>query len=123
MKKLLLVLAGAIAAAGVYYVSRTPYPPVNEQVQGAIGGKRLTRGSTVCVNKIQNLSGKALETESLEEDLVAQLNKAGFKASAGAKSGCEGSVHGEVIALKGKDRVEAEVEFRLMIAGDETPYL
>ena len=72
MNKLLLVLAGAVAAAGIYYISRTPYPPKNEQVQGA----------TVCVNKIQNLSGKQLAMEGIDEDLVAQLNKAGFKATA-----------------------------------------
>jgi hypothetical protein len=51
---------------------------------------------------------------------VAQLNRAGFQASAGAKA-CEASVYGEIIALKGKDRVEAEVEFRLLLSGDQTP--
>jgi hypothetical protein len=122
MKKLLVVLAGAVAAAGIYYISRTPYPPKNEQVQGAIGGRRLAQGATVCVNKIQNLSGKQLAMEGIDGDLIAQLNKAGFKAISGT-DGCDGSVHGEIIALKGKDRVEAEVEFRLMISGDQTPYL
>jgi hypothetical protein len=123
MNKLLLVLAGAVAAAGIYYISRTPYPPKNEQVQGAIGGRRLAQGATVCVNKIQNLSGKQLAMEGIDEDLVAQLNKAGFKATAATTTGCDGSVHGEIIVLKGKDRVEAEVEFRLMISGEQTPYL
>jgi hypothetical protein len=123
MKKALLVVAAAVAAGGIYYLSRTTSSPANEDVQGAIGGRRLVRGSTVCVNRIQNLSGKELAMEGIHEDLAAQLNRAGFKASVGANGDCEGTVYGEIIGLKGKDRVEAEVEFRLLIAGDQTPYL
>lgn len=127
MKKILLVLTGAIVAAGIYYVSRTPYPPANEQVQGALGARRLAQGAKVCVNKIQNKSGKPLDMNGVDGDLVSQLSNAGFKASAAAagssESACDGSVYGEIIALKGKDRMEAEVEFRLMIAGDQTPFL
>jgi hypothetical protein len=133
MKKYLLILAGAAAAAGMFYLSRTEYPPKNEQVQGALGGKRLTRGSTVCVNKLQNLSEKQVSLEGVDDDLVGQLNNAGFKGrlisgqgkqdAPGAKPDCEGIVYGEIVNLKGKDRVEAEVEFRLMIAGDQTPFL
>ena len=127
MKKILLVLTGAIAAAGIYYVSRTPYPPVNEQVQGALGARRLAQGAKVCVNKIQNKSGKPLDMNGVDDDLVSQLSSAGFKASAAAAgssdSACDGSVYGEIVALKGKDRMEAEVEFRLMINGDQTPFL
>ena len=125
MKKVILVLTGAIAAAGLYYVSRTPYPPPNERVQGALGARRLAQGAKVCVNKIQNRSGKALDMNGIDGDLIAQLSNAGFKASAtgGSEAACEGSVYGEIVALKGKDRMEAEVEFRLMIAGDQTPFI
>ena len=123
MKKAILVLAAAFVAGGVYYLSRGTYPPPDEHVQGSIGGRRLAHGATVCVSKIQNLSGKEIGVEDIAEGLVAQLNNAGFKASVGDKPECQGSVFGEIIALKGKDRVEAEVEFRLLIAGDQTPYI
>ncbi len=123
MKKSVFILAGAIAAAGIDYVSRTPYPPPNEQVQGALGARRLAHGAKVCVNRIENRSGKQLDMNGVDDDLVAQLNTAGFKAGPGVAAGCDGSVYGEITALKGKERMEAEVEFRLMIAGDQVPFI
>ncbi len=133
MRKILLISAGVLAAAGMFYLSRTEYPPRNSQVQGALGAKRLARGATVCVNKLQNLSEKKISLEGIDDDLVGQLNNAGFQArlvsgsgakdAPGAKADCEGSVYGEIVNVKGKDRIEAEVEFRLMIAGDQTPFL
>jgi hypothetical protein len=123
MRKLGLVVAAAIAAGGVYYLSRVSNSPADQHVQGAIGAKRLAQGATVCVVKVQNLSGKQLGMEGIDASLATQLSKAGFKALVGGQSGCEGSVYGEIITLKGKDRVEAEVEFRLLIAGEQTPFL
>ena len=118
MKKAILVLTGAIAAAGTYYISSTPYQPKNEQVQGALGARRLANGAKVCVNKIQNRSG-------IDDDLIAQLSNAGFKAAATGRSeaACASSVYGEIVALKGKYWMEAEVEFRLVIAADQTPFI
>ena len=133
MKKVALALAGLIAAGVVFYLSRTEYPPRNEQVQGAIGARRLAHGAAVCVTGIQNKSEKTIALEALDDDLVAQLNNVGFKArlasgqgrndAAAASSNCEATVYGEIVNLKGKDKMEAEVEFRVMIAGDQTPHI
>jgi hypothetical protein len=133
MNRALLVIAGLVAAAGVFYLSRTEYPPKNEQVQGALGGRRLAHGATVCVNGIQNLSEQKPNLEGIDDDLVGQLNKVGYRArllsgqgkhdAPGAAGTCEATVFGEIVNLKGKDKAEAEVEFRLMIAGDQTPFL
>lgn len=123
MKKVVLVAAAAVVAGGVYYLSRVASSPSGAHVQGAIGGRRLAQGAHVCVVKLQNLSGKQLGMEGMDADLAAQLNRSGFRGTVGEQGGCDGSVYGEIISLKGKDRVEAEVEFRLLLAGDKTPYL
>ncbi|MFN7919347.1 MAG: hypothetical protein U0Q16_04575 [Bryobacteraceae bacterium] len=126
MKKLWFAAAGLVAAAGVFYLSRTATAPHNEQVQGAMGARMLSRGATVCVNRIQNLSEKDVPAGQLEEDLVDQLNQAGFHArlnTAGGDKPCEASVYGEIVNVKGKDSVQAEFEYRLVRDGEQAPFL
>ncbi len=123
MKKLMLAFAGVLGAIGVFYISRTAQPPANEEVQGALGGRKLDRGATICVSQIQNLSGKAANLEGIDDELVGQLSNAGFKArlNSGDGAACEATVYGEIIALKGKDKMEAQLEFRLVVTGEQTP--
>jgi hypothetical protein len=122
MKKTLMVVVALAGAAGVLYLSRTSQQPTDQQVQGAIGAKRLSRGATVCVNKLGNTSGKEIDMEGVEEALADQLEQVGFRSNVGGGD-CEGSVFGEITAVKGKDRVEAEVDFRLVLKGDQTPMI
>jgi hypothetical protein len=128
MKKAWLFTAALLAAAGTLYLSRTGAPPQNEQVRGALVGPRLARGATICVGKIQSLSEKQAKMEGLEDQLVAQLRRAGFAArlatpDAASAAACEATVFGELVSLRGKDRMEAQVEFRVLIAGEEAPFM
>ncbi len=132
MKKAALALIGLIGAGGVFYLSRTNYPPGNAQVQGALGGRRLAQNATVCVTPINNLSEQKSDLDGITDEMVGQLNKVGYRARLVSGQGrndhpqalanCDATVYGEVANLKGKDRGEAEVDFRLLIAGDQTPY-
>ena len=96
-----------------------------EAVQGVIGARLTGKGSVICVNQFLNTSQKALEGINVEDELIAKLNQAGFKARMAASTNepCENSVFGEVTSLKGKNRVEAEVDFRLVKQGKEMPVL
>lgn len=127
--KILLIVTGVGCAGGLLYLSRTAEAPRNDQVQGIIGAKLLGRGSTVCVNKFQNTSGKQASLDGIDEELVGRLNNVGFKArivaapDSTATGACEAFVHGEVTSIKGKNRVEAEMDFRLVKAGVERPVM
>ena len=126
MKKLTLVVIGLLCAAGMFYISRNEYPPKNEQVQGVIGAWLVDRGASVCVVKLQNTSDWQLDLDTTNDALVAKLNKLGFKSrvvSGTDTTGCDASVYGEIVSLKGKNRVEAEVDFRLVKAGIERPVI
>lgn len=126
MKKLGLVLVGLLCAAGMFYISRNENPPKNEQVQGVIGAWLVDRGASICVVKLQNASDRQLDLDNTNEALVAKLNQAGFKARVASgtdTTGCDASVYGEIVSLKGKNRVEAEVDFRLVKAGIERPLI
>lgn len=96
-----------------------------EAVQGVIGARLTGKGSVICVNQFLNTSQKALEGINVEDELIAKLNQAGFKARMAASKNepCENSVFGEVTSLKGNNRVEAEVDFRLVKQGKEMPVL
>ncbi len=126
MKKLGVVIGGLLCAAGMFYISRNENPPKNEQVQGVIGAWLVDRGASICVVKLQNASDRQLDLDSTNEALVANLNKAGFKARVAPgtdTTGCDASIYGEIVSLKGKNRVEAEVDFRLVKAGIERPLI
>jgi hypothetical protein len=123
-QRILLIAAGIALAGGWLYFSRsTNHSPLTErETQRAMTAPVV---KTVCVDTIQNLSGKPVNMVGVDGELVAQLRKVGFPSSRmlaqenGPK--CDAVVNGELVELSGRGRKTAHVDFRLTLTGEEPP--
>ena len=124
---ILFIAGAALVALGTVTISKQSSQEVvkPEAVQGIIGANLTGKGSIVCVNQFLNTTQKAIDGVNVEDELVAKLNQAGYNARKAASKDevCENAVYGEIISIKGKNRIEAEVDFRLVKQGKEMPVL
>src|ERR1700722_6226297 len=102
-KRILLAAAGLAIAGGILYYSRANHSASNNHAtQGVIGVQVL---QTVCVEHIQNLSGKPADMNGVDDLLVEQLQKYGFSTSRtlSDESGprCDATVNAELVDISG----------------------
>ncbi|HLY16115.1 MAG TPA: hypothetical protein VKR61_02770 [Bryobacteraceae bacterium] len=70
------------------------------------------------------MSGRAIGMTGIEDQLAAQLNGIGYRAGKPGELGsCDAVVHTEIVHLAGNARMRVEVEFRLVLAGEQAPRL
>jgi hypothetical protein len=122
-KKILIAIAGIAIAGGLLYFARNAKQPPVQQTQGLIRTNAPVV-ETICVANFQNLSRQPVNMEGVDDELVAQLQTAGFKSSrkvADAGSKCDASVNAEIVEISGRSRKTARVDFRLTLAGEQAP--
>jgi hypothetical protein len=86
--------------------------------------RKIPPGGRVCVNPVQNLSGKTLDMSGIDDALAAQIREIGFKAgSPGTLGICDATVYTEIVHIRGRRRVHIEIEFRLVLSGEQVPRL
>lgn len=109
------LIAGLLGAAEP--AVRTPAP---EPAQW----RGIVPGSAICIAPIRNMSGRSLAMPGLEHELAAQLEGSGYRAGKLGEVGtCDATVYSEIVSLSGRARVRAELEFRLVLAGEQAPRL
>jgi hypothetical protein len=73
---------------------------------------------------VQNLSEQAFGMNGFDDELVARIREIGYRAGNPGKLGtCDATAHTEIVHMGGRNRIRAEVEFRLVLAGEEAPRL
>lgn len=124
MNKKIVFAAAAIVLAGglLYFVRHTKQPP-KEQTLGLIGRPRPVV-ETICTENIQNYSHQPVNMEGIDDALVAQLQKVGFKSS--RKIGdpgraCDATMNAELVEISDHSRKTARVDYRLTLAGEIPP--
>ena len=123
-KKILIVAVGVILAGGLLYFARNAKQPPKQQTQGLIKSNTAPPIDAICVANIQNFSHQAVNMEGVDDELVAQLQTVGFKGSrknADAGKTCDATVNAEVADITGRGRKTARIDYRLTLAGEETP--
>jgi hypothetical protein len=106
LKAFLVILATSAVAAGQAFTPRT-----------------LSPGSAVCVNPPLNLTGRKIEIDSTRE-LVRRILEAGFASGPlGTLETCHATLFTEVVSMGGRDRKSAELEFRIVLLGEQIPRL
>lgn len=124
-KRILLAAAGIALAGGIFYFSRTVNhsPVASREIQGVIAVPPSL--NTVCVEHIQNLSGKPVNMDGVDQELVAQLRKVGFPSprTVADDTGprCDATVNAELVELSGRGSKTARIDFRLTLRGEEPP--
>ena len=80
---------------------------------------------TICVETIQNLSKKPVKMDGVDDELVVQLQKAGFPSSRKVSDDngkrCDATVNAELVEISGRGQKTAKVDFRLTLAGEQPP--
>jgi hypothetical protein len=124
-RKLALIAAGVVVAAGVFYVARTRSTPNSPSTQSAIGGMNHPLLGSVCVQPVQNLAKRPLDMAGLDAALVYQLKRAKVPAelTVGEGAGCDAFIYTEITEVAGKGRSHAELEFRVVMKDEVPPRL
>ena len=92
--------------------------------QNALGPRRLNPGSTVCVNPPLNLTGMEIDSGKVSRELAQKIREAGFRSQPlGAIDGCDATVFTEIVSVAGRDRKTVELEFRIVVSGEQIPRL
>jgi hypothetical protein len=111
MKHLNVILAGFSIAAGIH--AATPEAAV-----------ALAPGASICVTPVQNLSEQAFGMNGYDDELVARMREIGYRAGTPGKlPTCDATAYTEIVHVGGRNRIRAEVEFRLVLAGEQAPRL
>ena len=89
---------------------------------------RIPEDATICVNTVLDTRETTREKKSalagLDQELIAQLNDAGFKAGPASDTPyCHATVYTELTAIDGRKTPKARLDFRLSIAGEQKPRL
>jgi hypothetical protein len=134
-RKISLAAIGIMLAAGLLYFVRNTNRVSSDQkdrlIKRDVPGAPATATApapvveTICVAAIQNLSHKPVKMDGVEDELVVQLQKAGFpssrKISDDNGKACDATVNAELVDLSGRGRKTARVDFRLTLAGEQPP--
>jgi hypothetical protein len=92
--------------------------------QDPVESRRIAPGSTICVQSFQNMSGRSISMGGIEDQLAARLNDFGYRAGRPGELGsCDATVHTEIVQLTGRARMRAELDFRVVLAGEQAPRL
>lgn len=86
--------------------------------------RSIPEGGTICVNPVQNLGESRVDMTGIDEELVAQVAKTGYRAGKlGELETCDATAYTEIVHIGGRKRVNADVEFRIVLAGEQIPRL
>jgi hypothetical protein len=119
MNPLNVILAGFFIAAAV----RAATPEIALALPNA-PLRKIAPGGAICVNPVQNLSEQALGMNGIDDELVAQIGETGYHAGKlGKLEICDATAYTEIVHIGGRNRMSAEVEFRLVFAGEQVPRL
>jgi hypothetical protein len=126
MKNFAFVLAGLAILGGLYYFARHNSPAAPD-AQGRLAHAVSSTAplvKTICVEPIQNLAHRDLNLLGADDELVAQLQKAGFSSSRKISSDgaqCDAFVNAELVEISGHGRKTARIDFRLTLNGETPP--
>ena len=86
--------------------------------------RKIPTGGTVCIHTVQNLSGRTLDMRDVDDELAAQISQTGYRAGKqGTVETCDATVYTEIVRVEGYKRINAEVEFRVLLADEQVPRL
>ena len=95
-------------------------------VQKAHGGaalRKIDAGAVICVTPVQNLTGREILMSRIDEALISEITKVGYRAAkVGELESCDAHAYTELVHI-GRSRTNVEIEFRLVLAGEQVPRL
>jgi hypothetical protein len=96
-------------------------------VQKAHGGaalRKIDAGAVICVTPVQNLTGREILMSRIDEALISEIIKVGYRAAKlGALETCDARAYSELVHIERHNRTNVEIEFRLVLAGEQVPRL
>jgi len=125
MKNILAVAAvAALLAIGIYYSTKSTRHPSDDPALSSLA-KAAPVVKSVCVEPVQNLSKKPVAMDSVDDEFVAQLHRAGFESRKSSASGgaCDAVTNAEIVEITGRGRKTARVDYRLTLTGEQVPRL
>jgi hypothetical protein len=86
--------------------------------------RKIAPGGAICVNPVQNLSQQTIGMNGIDNELVVRIGETGYRAGKpGQLETCDATAYTEIVRIGGRSRMSAEVEFRLVLAGEQVPRL
>jgi len=86
--------------------------------------RKIDAGAMICVTPVLNLTGREILTARVDEALVSEIIKVGYRAAKlGALEICDVRAYTELVHIEGRTRTKVEIEFRLVLAGEQVPRL
>lgn len=132
-----VILAGVTVAVGALYVSRrcsfgagceagTAINSLSEtkarpKKQSGADLRSLAPNAAICVNPVKNLSGQAVDMDRIDEQLAAEIGKTGYRGAKIGDLACDAITYTEITHVSQGKRAQAELEFRLVLAGEQAP--
>jgi hypothetical protein len=93
-------------------------------VAAVAAARKIDAGAMICVTPVQNLTGREILTGRIDEVLISQIIKVGYRAAKlAALETCDARAYTELVHIEGRDRTKVEIEFRLVFAGEQVPRL
>jgi hypothetical protein len=90
----------------------------------AATSRKIDASAIICVTPVQNLTGREILTGRIDEALISEIVKVGYQAAKlGALETCDARAYTELVHIEGRNRTKVEIEFRLVLAGEEVPRL
>jgi hypothetical protein len=78
----------------------------------------------ICVTPVQNLTGREILTGGIDEALVSEIIKVGYRAAKlEALETCDARAYTELVHIDRRSQTKIEIEFRLVLAGEQVPRL
>jgi hypothetical protein len=124
----LFFLALGLCATEVYsWAASDPTVAVVPSARKAHGSAELRRidaGAIICVTPVQNLTGREILMLRIDEALISEIIKVGYRAAKpGELETCDVRAYTELVHIGGRNRTNVEIEFRLVLAGEQVPRL
>jgi hypothetical protein len=86
--------------------------------------RKIDVGAIICVTPVLNLTGREILMGRIDETLIAEIIKVGYQAAKlGALETCDARAYTELVQIERRNRTKVEIEFRLVLAGEQVPRL
>jgi hypothetical protein len=86
--------------------------------------RKIDAGAVICVTPVQNLTGREILMSRMDEALISEITKVGYRAAnVGGLEPCDAQAYTELVHIEGRNRTSVEIEFRLVLAGEQVPRL
>jgi hypothetical protein len=98
--------------------------PTARKAHGGAELRKIDAGAIICVTPVQNLTGREILMGRIDEALISEIIKVGYRAAKlGGMETCDARAYTEVVHIEGRNRTNVEIEFRLVLAGEQLPRL